>query len=147
MDFDRHQSAGYMTNWAARLFAKSIDKRLSSLDVASGQLPIFFALAGGRQATQAELTKIAAIEQPTMAATLNRMEKAGLIARRPDDTDRRRTIVQLTRKAEEKAQAIRQAVETVNGLALASLSDAERIAFLDMLGRICVSLADDVTSG
>lgn len=146
MDFDRRQSAGYMTNWAARLFAKSIDKRLSPLDVASGQLPIFFALSGGRQATQAELTKVAAIEQPTMAATLNRMEKADLIVRRPDETDRRRTIVQLTPKAEEKAQAIRKAVETVNELAMASLTEAERIAFLDMLGRICASLAEDVTS-
>ena len=146
MAFDRHDSAGYMTNWAARLFAKSIDKRLSPLDVTSGQLPIFFALAGERQATQADLTKSAAIEQPTMAATLNRMEKAGLIARRPDDADKRRTIVQLTPKAEEKAQAIREAVETVNGLALSALSELERAAFLDILNRICASLADDVST-
>ena len=29
MAFDRTQSAGYLTNWAARLFARAIDRRLA----------------------------------------------------------------------------------------------------------------------
>src|SRR5882724_11960371 len=52
--------------------------------VAAGYLPVCFALA----ATQTALASLAAIEQPTMAATLTRMERDGLIHRRPDPPGR-----------------------------------------------------------
>ncbi|WP_216073103.1 MarR family transcriptional regulator, partial [Acinetobacter nosocomialis] len=63
-----------MTNWAARLFARAIDRRLKLIGVSSGHLPVFFALGDGSALSQKALTEAAAIEQPTMAATLTRME-------------------------------------------------------------------------
>ena len=44
MSLERGRSAGYLVNWAARLFARAIDRRLKPLGVSSGQLPVFFAL-------------------------------------------------------------------------------------------------------
>ena len=133
MPFDRDASAGYLTNWAARLFARAIDQKLKAIGVSSGQLPVFFALGGGEAMTQKALTEAAAIEQPTMAATLVRMERDGLIVRKVDPSDRRSALVMLTPAALEKAKRVRAAVGAVNAQALEGLSKAEREQFLKLL--------------
>jgi MarR family transcriptional regulator, transcriptional regulator for hemolysin len=140
MSFDRERSAGYMTNWAARLFARAIDQRLKAAGVSSGHMPVFFALAGGRALTQKELARLAAIEQPTMAATLARMERDGLIERRADPADRRSSLVSLTAKARRKAEQVTQAIAEINGQALAGLGEAERAVFLDNLATVVAAL-------
>jgi len=140
MDIDRSDSAGYMTNWAARLFARAIDRRLKPLGIASGQLPVFFTLGAGAALTQKALAEIASIEQPTMAATLARMERDGLISRRADPKDGRSALVALTPAAFDKARQVRAAVDEVNAIALGPLDPAERDAFKHMLARVVGAL-------
>ncbi len=142
MTFDRTKSSGYMTNWAARLFARAIDRKLREIGVAAGQMPVFFALGDGAALQQKRLAQIASIEQPTMAATLSRMERDGLIVRRPDPDDGRSQLVELTPEAMEKAARVKQAGMAVHARALDRLSDDERALFLDMLARIVASLED-----
>jgi DNA-binding MarR family transcriptional regulator len=140
MDFVRNRSAGYMTNWAARLFARAIDRRLKPLGLASGHLPVFFALGNGGTMTQKALAAAAGIEQPTMAATLARMQRDGLIRRDPDPADGRSALVSLTPAALDKAPAVRAAVAAVNGAALAALDEAEQAAYLAALTKIVAAL-------
>ena len=147
MSFDRGRSAGYMTNWAARLFARAIDQRLKLIGVSSGQLPVFFALAGGKALTQKELARLAAIEQPTMASTLARMERDGLIERAPDPTDGRSSLVSLSAKAKRKADLVMQAITEVNASTLEVLSPAERAAYLDSLAKIIAALEQRLAEG
>lgn len=134
-----------MTNWAARLFARAIDRNLRDIGVTSGMLPVFFALGEGAWLSQKALTKSAGIEQPTMAATLLRMERDGLIERRADPEDRRSRLIGLTAAAMEKAVRVRQAVGAVNGLALETLTDAERAQYLALLEKIVSSLQDTLS--
>ena len=136
----RDRSAGYMTNWAARLFARAIDRRLKPLGLSSAHMPVMFALGEGREMPQKALARAAAIEQPTMAATLARMERDGLVRRRPDPRDRRAMLFSLTPLAAEKADAVQAAVAGVNGRALAGLAPQEREAFLGMLARVVAAL-------
>jgi MarR family transcriptional regulator for hemolysin len=140
MAFERSESAGYLANWAARLFARAIDRRLKPLGLSSGQLPVFFALGDGGAMSQKALTQFAEIEQPTMAATLARMERDGLIKRKPDPRDKRSALISLTPAAMLQAQAVREAITDVNGEALADLSERERRAFLMMLATVIASL-------
>ena len=140
MVFERERSAGYMTNWAARLFARAIDQRLKEIGVSSGQLPVFFALADGRALAQRDLARAASIEQPTMAATLSRMERDGLIERRPDPADGRSSLVSLSAGAPDKARLVMEAVNETNAAALATLTETERAALLDSLAKIVASL-------
>jgi MarR family transcriptional regulator, transcriptional regulator for hemolysin len=121
MKFERGRSLGYMTNWAARLFARAIDRRLKPLGLSSGQMPVFFALGDGAALTQKELAARAAIEQPTMAATLARMERDGLIERRADPKDGRRALISLTSAGMDKMVAVREAIADVNAAAAAGL--------------------------
>lgn len=138
--FERERSAGYMTNLAARLFARAMDRRLRGSGVSTGYLPVFFALADGTALSQKALTELAAVEQPTMAATLSRMERDGLVSRQVDPGDRRSSLFALTPLAMEKTDFIRDAVAGINGAATAALAPGEMPLFLDMLKRIVAVL-------
>lgn len=144
MSLDRHRSAGYMTNWAARLFAGAIERRLRPRGITSAHLPVFFALADGEARAQKELAAAAAVEQPTMAATLARMERDGLLRRSTDPNDRRSFLHALTPEALGDLDAVRRATDEVNALALSALDPDERTAFLAMLEKVVATLAADV---
>ncbi len=146
MNFDRGQSSGYMTNWAARLFAKAIDARLKPLGLSSGYMPVFFALARGAELSQRALTEAASIEQPTMAATLSRMERDGLVSRRADPADRRSTLYALSDKGRQMSEKVREAGRSINAEALAGMSDDEQAAYLALLGRVVKNLESSLAA-
>lgn len=143
MRFLRDRSAGYMTSWAARLFARAIDRRLKPLGLAPAHMPVMFALGDGRELSQKALAEAAAIEQPTMAATLARMERDGLVLRRPNPDDRRAALFSLTPEAREQADAVYAAAFEINDAALAGLTQEERAAFLGMLARVVAALGEE----
>lgn len=139
--YRRETSAGYLTNWAARLLTRSLERRLAGGN--AGYMPVFFALIDGIPATQSDLAKWAAVEQPTMANTLARMERDGLIARAPDPNDKRSAVISLTPLGLEKGKiALKAAVET-NALAMSDLKAGERAVFLDLLKRVIATLDAD----
>lgn len=140
MSYERETSAGYLTNWAARLFARSLERRIGT---GSGPMPVFFALQDGSTMTQKELVQVAAVEQPTMANTLNRMERDGLIVRTPDPDDRRSARIALTPLGLERAEAAFRVAVEVNGIATSALQPEERPAFYDMLRRVVSALERD----
>lgn len=141
MSYVRETSAGYLTNWAARLFARAIERRLAGGN--SGPMPVFFALQSGGAMTQKELAQLAAVEQPTMANTLNRMERDGLVQRTPDPNDRRSARVSLTPLGLERAKAAFVSAIEVNGIATDALRPEEREVFYDMMRRIIAALERD----
>ncbi|MBI4921345.1 MAG: MarR family transcriptional regulator [Devosia nanyangense] len=143
MIYRREQSAGYLVNWAGRLFASAIERRLTGGN--AGPMPVFFALIDGGTLPQKELARLAAVEQPTMANTLNRMERDELVVRRSDPEDGRSVLFTLTKLGRQRAaQAMAAAIE-VNAMALSPLTPAEREAFLDMLRRVIAMLDADGT--
>ena len=141
MSYNREASLGYLTNWAARLFIRSLERRLAG--DSAGRMPVFFALQGGKAMTQTELAQQADVEQPTMANVLKRMERDGLIARTPDPNDRRSALVRLTERGQQRADAAFTAAVTVNAVATSALTEAELPVFLDMLHRIIAKMGKD----
>jgi len=139
--YDRDRSGGYVTNRAARLFVRALDRRL--LNGSAGQMPVFLALMDGRAHTQTELARIAAVEQPTMANTLARMERDGLIARTPDPADRRSSLVSLNKLGRTRAAEAMAAALEVNEAAFGTLDAAERAMFFDLLHRVIGALEAD----
>lgn len=140
IDFDKTQSAGHMASRAARLFSRVADRKLRLIGMAPGQLPVYYELANGAQLTQKTLTEAAAVEQPTMAATLSRMERDGLLDRTPDLKDKRSSLFSLTPAALQHAALVRQIIDDGNNAALAGFSDTEQAALLNMLSRIIANL-------
>lgn len=140
-NYRRETSAGYLTNWAARLLTRSLERRMNGGN--AGYMPVFFELIDGKPASQAELARWAAVEQPTMANTLARMERDGLIARAPDPEDKRSAVISLTPLGLDKARSALKAATETNGLAMGALKASERAVFVDMLKRMIKTLEAD----
>jgi DNA-binding MarR family transcriptional regulator len=132
----REESAGYMTNWAARLFARRIERRLKPLGIQPAYLPAIFALADGSALSQKALVARAAVEQPTMAATLKRMERDRLIETRPDPADKRSVLYSLKPEARKAVEGVARAAVDTNEEALAVFNAKEREQYLAMMGRM-----------
>jgi len=140
MFFERGKSSGYMVNWAARLFARAIDLKLKPLGLSSAYMPIIFALAKGERLSQRALTLAAAIEQPTMAATLARMLRDGLVVKQPDPKDGRAVLYALSERGAKLTADVRDAGRSVNDAAFDGLSEAEQAAFMATLGKVARNL-------
>ncbi len=137
---DSLTSIGYLTNLAGRLLVRALERRLGS---AAGPMPVFLALVDGKALAQKDLARLAAVEQPTMANTLARMERDGLVIGAPDPADRRSTLLRLTRIGQQRAESALAAAGAVNVLALSALEPAERATFIDMLQRVIARLEAD----
>ncbi len=134
------ESAGYLVNHIARLFADGLRKRVEPLGIVPGQFPALLELWIEDGQTQKQLVEKLDIEQATLANTLARMERDGLIVRTPHPSDRRAKIVRLT----EKAKAIRDdayaAASATNDQAMSAFSADERRQFVELMQRIVTTL-------
>ncbi|MBN8753638.1 MULTISPECIES: MarR family winged helix-turn-helix transcriptional regulator [Variovorax] len=80
----------------ARGFTRIVDGGLRELGLAAGQLPVLVSLKKSKALSQAELARIAQVEQPSMAQLLARMERDGLVERVDDPQDKRSRLISLT---------------------------------------------------
>ena len=95
----RLESLGYLTNHLARLLAHALAERIAGYGVVPGQFAQLLALYERDGQTQRGLCDRVRVEQATMAKTLQRMERDGLVRCLPDAEDRRRIRVFLTDRA------------------------------------------------
>ncbi len=119
-------SLGEIVNRAARLLRRLADARLEQFGLSSGYLPIVTALMQDDLLAQKALVARAGIEQPTMVSTLARMERDGIIERRPDPTDRRSALFSLTPPVKARIPDIRAAIRALGNEASARLTADER---------------------
>lgn len=136
--YERGKSAGYLTNWAARLFVRAIERQLEG--GSAGPMPVFFALLSEGSLSQKDLASWASVEQPTMANTLNRMERDGLIARTPDPKDGRSALITLTAVGRQRAEQAMAAAAEVNTLAFSGLTPAERESYFELISKMIEKL-------
>ncbi|WP_269585241.1 MarR family winged helix-turn-helix transcriptional regulator [Roseibium sp. Sym1] len=140
MSFKKDTSAGYLANHMARLFAAGLQRRIKPLGLSPGQFPALVALWAKEGRTQKELVELLDIEQATLANTLARMERDGLISRRASQEDGRVQEIFLTDKARAlEEQAIGSALAQ-NAEALAGFSDEEKTRFLDYMRRAIAAM-------
>ncbi len=122
-------SIGYLMHWGARLLRRLADRRLKPFGMSWSHLPVINTLDANEALSQKAIAEIVAVEQPTMVATLARMERDGLIGRRPDPKDGRGVLFFLTPATRKKLPAIRRAVVAINEDALEGLAVNERARF------------------
>ncbi|TVQ32949.1 MAG: MarR family transcriptional regulator [Geminicoccaceae bacterium] len=136
MAFSKRQSAGYLANHMARLFAQGLHARIRPLGLAPAQFLTLLELWREEGLTQAELMARLDVEQATMANTLARMERDGLVRRTPHPEDRRAQQVWLTDKAQALRAPATAAAAAQNEAALRALSAEERATFLALMNRV-----------
>ena len=136
MEFDKHGSAGYLANHMARLFAQGLQERIRPLGIAPAQFMLLLELWREEGISQRDLVERLDVEQATIANTLARMERDGLITRVAHKGDARVKLIRLTGKAREIEREAVAAAWAQNAAALESLSDEERLVFLDLMRRV-----------
>ncbi len=92
-------SGAYLASQLAKGFARSLQQRAAGLGFSPGQFPILLELWAEDGLTQKQLLERVDIEQATMANTLARMARDGLIERRPHPSDKRAQLIFLTPNA------------------------------------------------
>lgn len=135
MSFTRTTSPGYLINHLGRLFAAGLQARIKPLGLSTGTFPIMLQLWEQDGRSQRDLVEALGIEQATVANSLNRMERDGLIILRPDDHDGRIKRSWLTERGQGLRAPAVAAAEAVNDSALAGLSPDERAEFLRLIAK------------
>lgn len=121
---------------AARGFTRIADLSLRGFGFATGQMPVLGSLKGGKALSQAELARIAQVEQPSMAQLLNRMERDGLVERVPDPDDKRSRLISLTAGAVKRLPKAKGVMQAHVHEALAGFSPEEVAELSRLLGRL-----------
>jgi DNA-binding MarR family transcriptional regulator len=126
----------------ARLFASALAEGIRPLGLAPAQFLVLIELWQQAGLTQRQLVERLDVEQATMANTLNRMERDGLIVRRPHPDDKRAQVISPTQKATELEAPAKACAMNVNARAMAGLDDEERQTFIALANRIIEGLQD-----
>lgn len=111
-------------------------ERLRPLALAPAQFLVLQELWEGAALTQRDLVRRVGVEQATMAATLQRLERDGLITRHPHPGDHRAQVIRPTARAvalEAPALAIAREVDRE---AMAAFPPGERAQLRELLGRL-----------
>ncbi len=140
MAFSKNTSAGYLANHMARLFAAGLQKRLQPLGIAPAQFMVLLELWHEDGLTQRALLGRLDVEQATMANTLARMHRDGLITRAPSQIDKRARVIHLTAKARALQGPAQMAAKAQNAAALSGLSDAERAQLIKLMHQVIATL-------
>lgn len=91
--------------------------------------------------TQRAITDLMASDPNTITSTLARMEKAGLVERRPHETDKRAHRVRLLPKGRRTFEKARKVAVELQHSILTALPESERDVFLEKLAIIADACA------
>jgi MarR family transcriptional regulator for hemolysin len=118
----------------ARAWRQKVDRRLKYLGVSQASwLTIAMAAKAGQPLSQSELADRLAVEGATMVAMVDRLVKAGLVAREPSTTDRRIKHVVITEAGYRLYDKVRTEAAAVRKELLASIDPQKLVAAAEVL--------------
>ncbi len=136
MAFDRSHSATYLAGQLAKGFARSLNARSAELGFSPGQFPVLLELWQEDGLTQKQLLDRLDVEQATLANTLSRMQRDGLIDRRQHPHDKRAQVISLTDLGRElENRAVTAAAEADDAL-FAGFRQFERELMIEYMRKI-----------
>lgn len=136
IDYD----TGYFVTRTARAFMRVAEAQLRPLGLGVAYLPVLVCLTEEEPLTQADIAQRIHVEQPTAAALLQRMTKAGLLEKSPDPRDGRATRISLSVHAREIIPEALDLLATSNSAATVDLSTAEIDVLHTLLRRVMANL-------
>lgn len=108
-----------------------------------GRLPILEYVRGHPGASQREIADAMHISPASVAVTIRRMERDGLLWREGDDSDQRINRIHATDAGIDAARRSREAFDALDARMFAGFTQAELQALHDTLERLYANLAGD----
>lgn len=123
-----------------------VHKLLDEIGLYHGQPPMLFILNHEDGQSQTELAEKLDLKAPTITVMVKRMERAGLVLRRPDSKDQRISRVYITEKGREACQKAIQVAKRLEEELFDGINEEEKIAlkgfFAKMRGNLEKAIGD-----
>lgn len=121
-------------------------QRVSSLKITPDQFSILRWISEGdpQGLTQRTITDLMASDPNTITSTLARMERAGLVERRPHESDKRAHRVRLLPAGRRTFEKARTVASDLQHQILVALPESQRDHFLEMLQTIADACASAI---
>ena len=141
--YDFENSVGFVVNNTAKSFQKSLDIELRrNVGVTLSQWRVIGALVLQPGLTQKEIADKMSIEGATLVPVIDRMEKEGLLKRKPDLTDRRVNRIYLTPKADSLWESMTECALKIRKSSTRNIPENDIQITLDTLRKISKNLAN-----
>ena len=98
---------------------------LREMDVRPRQVPMLHLLGKKEGLSQRQISEEMKIKPPTVAVSIKRMEKSGLIIRRADEKDQRMSRIYLSPKGRELNENVQKMVEDSENAIFRGFSESE----------------------
>jgi DNA-binding MarR family transcriptional regulator len=131
----------FWINQASRAVLRRFDERLRPLGFGTAYFPVVSVLLEHGAMRPKDMLTHVNIEQPTMTALLARMERDGLVKRKPDPDDARAQRISLTPKAKSTFERVLKELQLVVDVALQGVSEAEQAALIRTLQKVVQNLS------
>ncbi|WP_328994721.1 MarR family transcriptional regulator [Kribbella sp. NBC_01245] len=132
------EDLGWALGVVFRRYAKAAGESLA--DVPGGPRGYQVLATANREGPrrQLELAGHLGVDRTVMTYLLDDLEKAGLVERQPDSTDRRARLIVLSDKGREVLCDLEKRLTTAERQVLDSLDEGERLMFRTLLQRVAV---------
>lgn len=137
-----HESIYYLLGVIGRLQRTQMNEALAAIGIYAGQEMFLWRLWREDGLTQSQLVERLCVQPPTVSKMLDRMEKAGLVTRRPDPDDSRASRVYLTEQGRKSQQAVSEVWKHIEQRLTEGLSLEERL----LLRRLLLQVHENLTN-
>ncbi len=139
--YDFENSMGFVVNMTAKAFQKSFDIELrKNAGVSLSQWRVVGALVIQPGLTQKEIADKVGTEGATLVPILDKMEKEGLLKRKPDSSDRRVNRIYLTQKADSLWESMVECALKIRKSSTKNISENDLQTTLETLRKISQNL-------
>ena len=128
------------------LYRQIVDKKLEEKGIYFGQPPILRYLSHHPNATQKDIADFLKVSQASIATSVKRMEKTGLIKRTSDRNDARRNNLKLTDKGCELERIAEEIMNQTDKEIFGDMKDKDiedALTLLDIINCSTVKVAED----
>ena len=132
----RSPKAGLLINEISKLFHNKMRKNSDELGFKTGYRQVLRFLAHEDGVTQVDIARDAHFTAPTVSVTLKKMEEEGLIRRRTDKKDTRRTRVFITQKGREWESRLHEKIMDCEEILIRGLSEQETQELCRLLTKV-----------
>lgn len=142
-DFDK-LTAGMLFGDVSRLFDGRVRRETERAGFSQGYRRIVFHLSHNDCLTQNELVKLTHMKAPSISVQLQKMESDGLITRKSDDKDLRKSYIFLTEKGKECEEFFISKCRETEGVMFKNFSEDEMKILKEYLKRITGNLIEEM---
>ena len=124
-----------------------VQNMLSDTGVWGSQIPILLHVERNPGCNQTDIAEHLGVSSPSIATSIKRLQKAGMLEKRADETDMRRNHIELTERGHSTVARGRAYYDQVVGRMLQGFSDSELDTLASLLLRLEENLAGDKYRG